>query len=69
MEFDTYLIKNKIHPQIAAKELAMLTKRKKPYSRQHIWEIRTRNAYPSFKLMQAIDVWSNHVVSFEDFKR
>jgi superfamily II RNA helicase len=69
MEFNTYLIEKKIKPELAAKELAKLMKKKHPYSRQHIWEIRTKNATPSFKLMQIIDEWSNHVVSFEDFKR
>jgi len=69
MKFNKHLIDNNITPETAAKELSKIMKKKRTYSRQHIWELRTGKANPSFKLMQAIDDWSDHNVTFTDWKR
>ena len=61
MTFDTYLKKNGISTLKAAEALKK--------TRQHIWEIRTRRAFPSYKLTVKIYEWTNHQVSFVDFKR
>jgi hypothetical protein len=61
MNLDTYMINHKIGNPQGAKELGI--------TRQHMWEIRTGIAFPGYILVQKIEKWSNHNVSFQDFKR
>lgn len=61
MEIIKYLEKRKITIPEAAKQLKK--------SRQHVWEVATGRANPSFSFMMQVHEWSNHLITFDDFKK